>query len=158
MDLEIWARTMADQLNHHMDTEREVLTRYGHLAEETTDERLRYLLNLILDDEVRHHRLFAEMVNWLRAEGEDRPVAGPRVPSDSARPHAEADERILVETEQLLAFEHEDLQELRGLRKDATKVKDTAWWVALIEAMEHDTHKHIALLEYIRDSLTERRP
>lgn len=156
MDLELWARTLAGHLNHHMDNEREVLTQYGRLAEETSDERIRYLINLILDDEVRHHRLFAEMVNWLRAETESRPVDGPRVPSHAAHPPSEVDERMLAKTEELLAFEREDLDELKDLRKDVAQVEDTAWWVTLIEAMEHDTHKHVALLDYIRASLRDR--
>jgi rubrerythrin len=146
-----WARALAKHLTWHMDTEREVLREYGRFAEEVTDERLRYLINLVLDDEVRHHRVFSELVNWLRAETETREVPGPRVPDDM--PTHEDREAILAKTKHLLEVEHEDAQELKALRRDIDKIEDTAWWTILIEAMELDTRKHIKILEYIRDQV-----
>jgi rubrerythrin len=146
-----WARALAKHLTWHMDTEREVLREYGRFAEEVTDERLRYLINLVLDDEVRHHRVFSELVNWLRAETETREVPGPRVPDDM--PTHEDREAILAKTKHLLEVEHEDARELKALRRDIDKIEDTAWWTILIEAMELDTRKHIKILEYIRDQV-----
>jgi rubrerythrin len=148
-DVVTWARTLAGHLTWHMDTERDVLREYGRLAEETTDERIRYLINLILDDEVRHHRLFQEMVNWLRAETESREVAGPRLPGREVM-GAEERERLRGQTDELLRFEKEDAKELRELRRDIDAVEDTAWWSILIESMEFDTRKHMRILEYIR--------
>lgn len=153
MDLDAWARRVADHVTEHMDTERDVLTRYGQLAEGTPDERLRYLIQLILDDEVRHHRLFAEMVNWLRAATEHRPLVGPRMPSDVVRLEGDGMRELLDQTEELLAFEREDLDELRELRREVEKVEDTAWWGALVATMEHDTRKHLQLLEFIQREL-----
>lgn len=153
MDLEIWARSIVAHVEHHMDTERDVLSRYGELATDSPDERLRYLIHLILDDEVRHHRLFAEMANWLRAATEHRPLAGPRVPSDVTRLEGEAVRELRNRTDELLAFEREDLDELRELRREVTRVEDTAWWAALVDTMEHDTRKHIQLLEFIQHEL-----
>jgi hypothetical protein len=155
VDLEAWARSVADHVTHHMDTEREVLTRYGELANDTPDERLRYLIHLILDDEVRHHRLFAEMVNWLRASTEYRPLEGPRVPSDVTRLEGEGLLELRARTQELLAFERDDLDDLKELRREVTKVEDTAWWGALVDTMEHDTRKHIQLLEFIERQLLE---
>lgn len=153
MDLEAWARSIVEHVEHHMDTERDVLSRYGELANDTPDERLRYLIHLILDDEVRHHRVFAEMANWLRAETEHRPLSGPRVPSFGARTEGEGLQELQERTAELLAFEHEDLDELRDLRREVTRVQDTAWWAALVDSMEHDTRKHIQLLEFIQREL-----
>ena len=153
MDLDLWARSIVEHVEHHMDTEREVLTRYGELANDTTDERIRYLIHLILDDEVRHHRLFTEMANWLRAATEHRPMTGPRVPSFLSRTDGDSSEELLARTKQLLAFEREDLDELRDLRREITKVEDTAWWSALLDTMAHDTRKHIQLLEFIQREL-----
>lgn len=155
MDLETWARSVAEHVTHHMDTERDVLTRYGELANDIPDERLRYLIHLILDDEVRHHRVFAEMVNWLRASTEFRPLQGPRVPSDVVRLEGEGLRELRARTSELLAFEREDLDELKDLRREVTRVEDTAWWAALVDTMEHDTRKHIQLLEYIEQQLEE---
>lgn len=146
VDIEAWARQLADHLQWHMDTEREVLRSYGHLAEETSSEHVRYLINLILDDEVRHHRLFSEMVAWLRSEAESRNPLEPSLPT--ARGTVDADLR--AKTEELLEIEREDARELESLKHEVADVADTRWWTALIETMEHDTRKHIRLLEYIR--------
>lgn len=153
MDLEIWARSLADHLQHHMDSERGVLIEYEKLAQEIPDERVAYLLRLIVDDERRHHRLFEEMVTWLRAQTESRPLGGPMVPSHRAAISSDERERLRHRTEELLAFEREDMRELRELNEVVEQVEDTAWWTALIETMEHDTRKHIALVEFIRSSL-----
>ena len=153
MDLDAWARSVADHVTQHMDAERDVLTRYGRLAEELPDERLRYLIHLVLDDEVRHHRLFAEMVTWLRASTEQRPLTDPRVPSDVVRLEGEGLGELRERTEELLAFEREDLDDLKDLRREVARVEDTAWWTALVDTMEHDTRKHIQLLEFIQREL-----
>ena len=150
VDVVRWARALAKHLTWHMDTEREVLREYGRLAEETTDEHIRYLINLILDDEVRHHRLFQEMVNWLRAETESREVVGPRLPAHQSM-GAEERDRLRSKTDELLRFEREDAKELRELKGDIDTVKDTAWWSILIESMELDTRKHVRILEFIRN-------
>ncbi len=48
MDLDVWARSIVEHVEHHMETERDVLTQYGELANDTSDERVRYLVHLIL--------------------------------------------------------------------------------------------------------------
>lgn len=153
MDLDVWARSIIGHVEHHMDTERDVLTQYGELANDTSDERLRYLIHLILDDEVRHHRLLAEMANWLRAATEHRPLDGPQVPSFTPSGEGEQTEALRARTAELLGLEHEDLEELRDLRRQVTQVEDTSWWSVLVDSMEFDTRKHIKLLEFIQDEL-----
>lgn len=147
LDIDAWARQLAGHLQEHMDTEREVLRSYGHLAEESTNDHVRYLINLILDDEVRHHRLFSEMIAWLRAESESRNPIGPTVPSARA---ILDDPGLVAKTDELLQIEREDARELAELKEQVADVDDTRWWTVLIETMELDTNKHIRLLEYIR--------
>lgn len=153
MDLDAWAMGIVDHVERHMDTERDVLTQYRELAEDTSDERLRYLVHLILDDEVRHHRLLDEMANWLRAAAEHRPLSGPQVPSFTPGGDGEDTDGLRARTAELLGIEHQDLEELRDLRRQVTRVEDTSWWSALVETMEFDTRKHIRLLEFIQREL-----
>lgn len=153
MDLHVWARSIVEHVEHHMDTERDVLTQYGEMANDTSDERVRYLVHLILDDEVRHHRLLTEMANWLRAATEHRPLSGPRMPSFIPRGGDENTAALAARTAELLALEREDLEELKDLRREVTRVEDTAWWSALVDSMELDTRKHIRLLEFIQREL-----
>lgn len=146
-DLTTWAEQLIRTLHGHMDSEREALSDYGQIAQQATDEHVRFLVKMILDDEVRHHGVFAEMINSLRVEmGQADGGALPPFRRTNDR------EALLAKTDELLALEREDVNELRALRKEISKVADTRWWSVIIDTMEMDNLKHIRLLEFIRDS------
>lgn len=146
MDITAWAQRIVNTLQDHMDNERDALTEYGHLALASPDGHVRFLMELILQDEVRHHRLFAEMVAALRRQIEQRGEGG----LPEMRP-IEDPVALRAQTKTLLDLEREDIRELRALRRELGKVEDTSWWVVLIEMMEADNEKHIKLLEFVRD-------
>ena len=146
-DLTAWAETLIQTLQAHMDNEREALTQYGELADNAPDDHVRFLMRMILEDEVRHHSLFAEMINNLRAEIEQSDPSGlPNIRRTEDRA------ALLAKTKELIELERDDVKELQGLRREITKVEDTAWWAVLVDAMEMDNLKHIRLLEFVRDN------
>jgi rubrerythrin len=146
MDVTVWAQRIIDRLREHMDSERDALTEYARLAETAPDEHVRFLMGLILEDEKRHHQLFADMADSLEREIEHR--AGGELPELRRT----GDSAVLrAETKKLLDLERGDIRELRALRRDITKVEDTRWWSVLIDIMEADNRKHIAILEFVRD-------
>lgn len=146
MDVNVWAQQLIAELRGHMDGEREALTRYAELAEEAPDEHVRFLMKLILGDEIRHHQLFSEMVNRLNREVEQRGDSG----LPELRGAADSTE-LKRQTKELLALERDDIKELRRLRKELQKVADTEWWSILVDVMESDNRKHIRLLEFVRE-------
>ena len=145
MDLSVWSQELINYLTAHMDSEREVLRSYAALAERTEPGHVRYLIELILADEVRHHQLFGEMINALRAEMDQRDIS-PRLPD--ARPGAISEE-LLDETRRLLKLEKHDAQDLKRLHRELDKVDDTRWWSVLVDMMSLDTKKHVLLLQFI---------
>jgi rubrerythrin len=145
VDLSVWSQELINYLTAHMDSEREVLRSYAALAENTEPGHVRYLIELILADEVRHHQLFGEMINALRAEMDQRDIS-PRLPD--ARPGAISEE-LLAETRRLLKLEKHDGQDLKRLRRELDKVDDTRWWSVLVDMMSLDTKKHVLLLQFI---------
>lgn len=149
VDIDVWAQELAHYLQEHMDTEREALREYAHLAEETTSPQIRFLITMILDDEVRHHRIFQDMVNWIRAEHSQRDDFETSIGFSTSLGGDER-EHILEMTDKLLDMEREDEDDLRDLDKIVTEVADTAWWSTLVDSMRHDTRKHIMLLEAVR--------
>ena len=154
MDVETWARKLATELQEHLDEDRDVLGRYSELVRTTSDERIRYLVHLILDDAVRHQRMLQEMVNWLRAESETREVTGPRMPNhDAALVHAQEARGEIALAGEVLAAERGHERRMRELRHRVEAVADTAWWGMLLTTMELDTRKHVRMLEYIRRTL-----
>jgi hypothetical protein len=142
-----WEQQLYDHLTSHVDAERGVLEKYSRAAEQTQSKAFQYLVNLLIEDEVRHHRLFIELADSLRTEatltGED-PVV-PYLDFDRADRQA-----VLECSKELLANEERDMRELKRLERELKDVKDTSLWELLVELMQHDTEKHMAILRFIQ--------
>ena len=142
--------TLLRLLEHHGQQEGEILESYRLLAERSSSgEAVQYLVKLILDDERRHHEVFAEMANEIKSFVWDMAV-NPRLPS--LRTHADAD--LLAETKRLLAFERKDAKELRSLRRTLRHSSHESLDPLVDEMMLHDTAKHNAIHEDIKARLT----
>jgi hypothetical protein len=132
-------------LRNHGAREGAALDAYKQaLRESSASEGVRYLIRLILDDEQRHHQVFAEMANALQSFLEELSVE-PMVPGLAPR----RDPALLDVTRRLLALEKEDAKELRQLRKSLRGAPKSMLHPLLVELMRHDTAKHIAILEHI---------
>jgi rubrerythrin len=140
-----WERDLYAHLTGHVEAERALLKEYGGAAETSPSKALRYLVNLLIDDEIRHHRMFTELAESLRTEaslGEDPAI--PYLDFDRAT------DSVIDLTDQLLGKEQQDLRELKRLRRELRDVKDTSLWDILVDLMERDTQKHIAILRFAK--------
>lgn len=155
VDIDLWAQQLTHYLQEHMDTEREALRSYAHLAEETKSDRVRFLIQMVIDDEVRHHRLFQDMIHWMRSEHSGRDDIESRIGNKAAVGVGDEREHLIEMTDRLLEMEEDDERELKELQKIVTEVADTAWWSSLVEAMRLDTRKHIMLMEAIKELASE---
>jgi hypothetical protein len=139
-------------LESHGAREGEALDAYKRVAEGSdAGAAVRYLVGLILEDEERHHQVFAEMANQIRSIVWEVDVE-PRVPAMTPRD----DPQLLAETRRLLAFEKGDAKELRELRRALRHSPPSSLHPLLVDLMRHDTAKHIAILEHIQKRLTRR--
>jgi rubrerythrin len=137
---------MFDHLTQHTSREGAMLSEYAALAESTESNALRYVINMLLEDERRHHRYFNELAMSLKSESElssEEPVV-PRMDFD----RLDRDDLRDV-TERLLDHEKSDAKELERLRKELRDVKDTTLWGLLVEIMMRDTDKHISILKFV---------
>lgn len=143
----VWEQELYDQLTQHVAAEEGILGSYRQMASDTASPDIAYLAGLIVDDEVRHHRIFEQLASSIRAEAELRQAKDgvPHIPLTRSDPTA-----LLEATERLLAMEHEDRRALKELRRSLRPVASTTLWALLVETMELDTRKHIAMLRYIR--------
>jgi transposase len=138
------ARVLAT-LRAHDERERAILASYRHLVDESTDDGVRYLGRLIMDDEERHHEVIREMANrvesWMHTASVEpsTPSLSPRVDSD-----------LLEETRRLIALERQDAKELRLLQKELRYAPPTSLLPLLVKLMLHDTARHIEILRFIR--------
>ena len=71
---------VVEALNRHGREEAELLQRYRRFIEEAESPGARYLVQLILDDEQRHHRVLEELANTI-AWGWTKGVPDEVVPS-----------------------------------------------------------------------------
>jgi len=138
-------------LREHGQREGAALASYQRFAEESSDEAIRYLVRLILEDEERHHRVIAEMLNQLQSFVWEVDLQ-PSVPGMGRQ----ADLAVPAETQQLLALEREDAKELRRLRKELRHSPRSSLLPLLVNLMIHDTAKHIEILKFIRAHVPRR--
>ena len=138
-------------LRTHGEREGSALSSYQRLAEASDDEGLKYAVRLIMEDEARHHRQMAEMLNTMHSFVWELDVQ-PSIPPIRVRD----DPALRDETERLLAFEKEDERELRRLRRELRKERGSPLLPLLVNLMIRDTEKHIDILRFIRSRARRR--
>ena len=149
-----WTAAETELFSHlagHAAREGAILDEYVQAAAATQSKALAYLVEILMEDERRHHRWFAELASSLEA---DASFSGtePAVP----RMDFHRADRIAVRgvTDRLLDHEKADEQELKRLQKELKDVSGTTLWGLLVELMQRDTDKHIAVLTFVRKHLT----
>ena len=160
MTNESWAgpsatdRTIYAHLTNHIATERGLLEEYSEIADRTESRAFRYLVNLLIEDEIRHHTIFSEIAESVEtiALMKAREPAVPLI--DFVRTDRDA---VLDATERLLEHEREDARELKRLQRELRDTKDDSLNGLLVELMQRDTQKHIAILRFVRKRTRRRR-
>jgi hypothetical protein len=144
-----WEQDIHRHVANHGQVEGEILDEYQRLADdEEIPPAFAYLAGIILEDEVRHHRIFEDLAENMRQMFE-------RSDDRSAIPSLRGfhTNRVGIQrlTEQLLEVERGDERELKDLAKRLRDFDKVTLWGLLIELMLDDTRKHIKILEFIQD-------
>ena len=132
---------LMELLESHLTEEGALLEHYRGLAN-SPDEAVRYIAQLIIDDEQRHHQLLTEMLNRFKTSAwfVDQE---PHVPFFTRS----ADPRGLKESvRKLRAFERHDLRQLRKLERRLGFLRRESINGVLVRALIMDTRKHLAYL------------
>ena len=143
----VWEQSLYDHLTGHENNEREMLLEYQQAATESGSPAFRYLAGLIVEDEIRHHRLLRELADSLKQDAEMKggdPIV-PRLGGWGHDPH-----KVVEISDRLVEHEEQDLEVLRKLRREMDSVKDTTLWALLTKLMEYDTQKHMEILNFVR--------
>lgn len=142
---ENWESKVTAMLGSHIGHEAAIVAEYRRFAEEAKDPAIRYLINLVAEDEDRHHHLFTELVAAVVAAADSRSATSP-LPALGSEPEPQ---ELRDETRRFLAAEEDDARQLRALRRALRDVSDTTIWPLLIELVELDTQKHRRILRFI---------
>ena len=144
-----WESDVYQHVANHGHIEGEILDEYQRLADdEEIPPAFAYLARIILDDEVRHHRIFDDLAENMRQMVEE---SDDRSPIPSLRGFHTDRVRIQRLTERLLEVERSDERELKDLAKRLKEFDKVTLWGLLIELMLDDTRKHIKILKFIQD-------
>jgi rubrerythrin len=141
-----WEFEVVEALERHGRTEGATLERYRRFADSADAPAVRFLVDLIMEEERRHHEALAQLAETIAwslipeaAEGDTIPALG----------FADTDPDLRRETRALLALERSDSVELRGLVKKMKSVRNTTLWALVLELIIADTSKHIKILEFL---------
>ena len=146
----VWEQELYDYVASHIGQEQAIVEEYRALAESGSSVAFRYLAGLILDDEVRHHRLMRDLAESIKASAE---LTGASEPIPDLRDIGSEGEQALALTERFVQIERDDLEYLQRLAKTLKPVRDTTLWSLVVELMEDDTRKHIRILRFIEERL-----
>ena len=91
-----------------------------------------YLVNLLIEDEIRHHRILMQLADSLETMSL-RPREEPEVPYLDFN-HGDT-QAVLDLTERLLHKEQQDTVELKRIQRELRDVKDTSIWGLLVDLM-----------------------
>jgi hypothetical protein len=146
MGASVSERELVDHLARHSEEEGALLGRYQRFAQEAASPAVRYLVQLIVEEEKKHHRLLGELANAIAWEWSDNsPV--PATPELSSE--VDTSSSLAQETKDLLAAEKRDSAELHRLRKELKPYEETTMWSLIVELMLLDTEKHQLILRFI---------
>jgi hypothetical protein len=140
-------RVLYAHLENHIQAESGMEDLYDTLAS-TDHPYITFLANLIGEDEARHHRLFQEWMESIKAMAVLETPRG--LPAIDRQP-VNAETIALVD--RLLQFEKADLVAVKKLKKEIGDMVDTTIWGALIETLIADTNKHINILKFVKKHL-----
>jgi rubrerythrin len=159
MTNESWAgpslaeRSLYAHLTTHVATERELLEEYHEVAERSQSKAFRYLVNLLIQDEIRHHRMFSDLAESLETTALMK-AQEPVIPfMDFAQDDPAA---VIAATRRLLRHENDDARELKRLQRELHAMGDDSLSGLLVELMQRDTQKHQAILRFVQKQAKRR--
>ena len=150
-DLSEYDRNLIEHLEEHVSAEKEVIDLYDALAHDD-HPYVAFIAELIGEDEARHHRLFTEWIETIKALAElrDAPDGIPHVD------YHPVDPETVYLVDKLLDIEEADLAAAKRLRHQIRDVRTATLWSMLMELVIADTKKHIKVLKFLRARLAER--
>jgi hypothetical protein len=146
-------RELYEHLTGHVRREGELLEKYVAAASATGSQAFAYVVRMLAADERRHHGQMGDLARSLRAEVElnDADLAVPRL--DFSKVDRKA---VLALTRELIENEKSDAAALRRLRQDLKSTEDATLWGLIVETMQIDTQKHLAMLRYVQRQVRSR--
>lgn len=139
------------EFENHEAQEKEFLQQYKDIADRVGNPLIKFLLQLIIADEEKHHAITHAMAATLKGD------LNWTKPNDALRGlyslGGEKDALLKV-TEEFIGSEKKGIQECKKLTKESRNYYRGLFELLLTCAVD-DSQKHVAILEFLRKRLKE---
>lgn len=144
---------MVKQFFAHEKKEQKFLDEYRETVAQHHNPLVKFLLQLIISDEEKHHNLVSTITSALQADLTGIHSGGVEVPTLGAISE-EKREELLGLTAEFIAAEKETIVEYRALMKESQGCH-MGLLVLLLKTIIHDSEKHLMILDFIDEKLRE---
>lgn len=142
---------LANEFEAHEAQERMFVERYKELAAKSENRMVKFLLEMIVADEEKHHAITRAMTATLRGDlNWTRPPDAINGLYDLKADKA----RLLALTEAFITVEKEGINEYRALIKESKGYYRDLFGL-LFHSMIRDSEKHVEILDFLRERLKE---
>ena len=145
------AERLLNEFESHDVKEGDFIRGYKAFAGKSKDSLIKFLLQLIISDEEKHHAIIHSMaanlrgnLHWTQPEG--------AIPTFSET--GEDNKALLKLTGDFIKHEKEGIKETKKLVKQCRGYYQ-GLFALLLEATIHDSEKHVKVLEFLRKRLKE---
>jgi rubrerythrin len=142
---------LANEFEAHEGQEGSFLKQYKELVGQTDNRMVKFLLQMIISDEEKHHAITHAMLSTLKGD------LNWSSPADAIRGLYELKnekEKLLGLTENFIQVEKTGINEYKQLIKESKGYYRDLFGL-LFRSMIHDSEKHVEVLEFLRDRLKE---
>ena len=142
---------LTNEFAAHEEHEGKFLLQYKELVQKTANPLIKFLLQLIVSDEEKHHAVSHAMLSTLKGD------LNWTKPDDALRGLYDlgAEKKKLMElTDGFIEVERNGIKEYKKLIKESKGYYHDLF-VLLFQSMVHDSEKHIKILEFLRQRLKE---
>jgi len=142
---------LANEFEAHEREEGKFLRQYKELAGKTNNRMVKFLLQMIISDEEKHHAITHAMASTLKG---DLNWTNPDSAIRGLYDLGPDKEKLLKLTEDFIRVEKDGISEYKKLIKES-KGYYRDLFVLLFRSMIRDSEKHAEILEFLRDRLRE---
>ena len=142
---------LTNEFEAHESEESKFLKQYKEVAGTTDNRMIKFLLQMIISDEEKHHAITHAMASTLKG---DLNWTNPEDAIRGVYNLVEEKEKLLALTEDFIRVEKKGIKEYKGLIKSSRGYYRDLF-VVLLDSMIHDSEKHIKILEFLRERLKE---
>jgi rubrerythrin len=145
------AEQLLGEFENHDVKEGDFIRAYKDIAEKTKDSSIKFLLQMIISDEEKHHAVIRAMASSLRGSLN---WSQPTDALSSLKEVGAERKELLKLTAEFIKHEKQGIKETKKLVK-ASKGYYRGLFPLLLQTMIHDSQKHVAVLEFLKRKLKE---